>query len=118
MSLESFKSFVQTKPYLINYVKNKEMSWQEFYNIYELYGPNNSIWDKYSETAISSSSNNFSFKDLFGIIKNVDMNELQKGIGSLQKGIGYLQDMVSKREVPSGKTSSYEPRPIHKHFDD
>lgn len=117
MSLENFKSFVKTKPELINYVRKKEMSWQEFYNIFELYGPNNSIWDKYTE-AIKEATSTFSFKDILGTIKNIDMTELQKGIGSLQKGIGYLQDMVSKRDDITRKTSSYEPRPIHKHFDD
>ena len=121
MSLESFKSFVKEKPDLIDYVKRKEMSWQEFYNLYELYGPNHNIWDKYLKVGSASSSSSFSFKDMLGMFKNIDMNEVQKGIGSLQKGIGYLQNMVAERtakNTPETKKSSYEPRPMHKYFDD
>ncbi len=117
MSKESFKSFVRTKPELIDFVRKKEMSWQEFYNIYELYGENSSIWDKYTkEEAVATGA--FSLKNFINSLSNVDMNELQKGIGSLQKGIGYIQDIVSKKDTPNVNVSSYEPRPIHKHFED
>ena len=46
----------KTKQEHKNYVRKKEMSWKEFYNIFELYGPNNSIWDKYTE-ALNMSAN-------------------------------------------------------------
>jgi len=95
MSLESFKSFVREKPALINYVRNKEVTWQEFYDMYELYGPTHSVWNKYLGITTNSP---LSFKDLFGAIGNIDMSELQKGIGSLQKGLGYLQDLVKDKE--------------------
>lgn len=117
MSLENFKAFVREKPSLINYVRNKEVTWQEFYDMYELYGPNHSVWNKY--LGITNNSP-LSFKDLFNSLGNIDMNELQKGIGSLQKGIGYLQEMVKDKgsDIPSVRKSSYEPRPLYKHFDD
>ena len=47
MSLENFKNFVRNKPNLQNFVAKGEMSWQDFYNMYELYGEQNSVWDKY-----------------------------------------------------------------------
>lgn len=115
MSLESFKLFVRNRPELAQYVRNKEMSWQDFYDLYDLYGESNSIWDKYKSAVVSSS---VSFRDILSSFKNIDMDEIQKGIGSLQKGIGYLQDLVSKKEVPEIRESTYTPRPIHKHFDD
>ena len=53
------------------------------------------------------------------MFKNVNMNDLQEGINSLQKGIGYIQDMVKSKtkDIPVRK-SSYEPRPMYRHFDD
>lgn len=111
MSLESFKLFVRSKPNLVKYVNNKEMSWQEFYDLYELYGPNNSIWDKYNESNI----NDFSFKNILSNFKNINMDEVQKGISSLQKGVDYLKDIVKDNNE---NKDEYEPRPIYKHFDD
>ncbi len=119
MSLESFKSFVKEKPILANYVKTNEMTWQKFYEMYELYGPSNSVWDRYIKT--TSTEKTSSFKDMLSMVKNIDMGELQKGIGSLQKGIGYIQDLIKEKgttSVNSLRKEEYKPRPIYKHFDD
>ena len=118
MPLSDFKSFVRERPSLANYVNKNEMTWQKFYEMYELYGANNSIWDNYLSTT-STSSSSTSIKDMLGMFKNVNMNDLQEGINSLQKGIGYIQDMVKSKtkDIPVRK-SSYEPRPMYRHFDD
>ena len=118
MPLSDFKSFVRERPSLANYVNKNEMTWQKFYEMYELYGANNSIWDNYLSTT-SASSSSTSIKDMLGMFKNVNMNDLQEGINSLQKGIGYIQDMVKSKtkDIPVRK-SSYEPRPMYRHFDD
>lgn len=123
MSKENFKVFVRERPNLIDYVTRKEMTWQEFYNLYELYGPDHDIWNKYSNTSNNQSiksNSTFSLKDMFGMLGNIDMNEFQKGIGSLQKGIGYLQDFIGEKSSSDNgvRKPSYEPRPIHKYFDD
>ena len=122
MSLESFKTFVRESPNLANFVTKGERSWQDFYDMFNLYGANNSVWDKYlGKTAITTAAAGtaFSFKEIFNMIKNVDMREVQSGIGSIQKGLGYLQDIVNTKidDVVSTR-STYEPRPMHKHFDD
>ena len=39
--LEEFKNFVKDNPKLINYVKNNEMTWQKFYEMYDIYGKEN-----------------------------------------------------------------------------
>ncbi len=115
MSLNKFKIFVKNKPILVDYVKNGSMSWQDFYNIYELYGENSSVWNKYLE----SNSNTITLKDLFENIKNIDMTEVQNSINSLQKGIDYLQELInSKDKENSVKQSSYEARPLYRYFDD
>lgn len=119
MSLDNFKTFVRNNPSLINYVRNKEMSWQDFYEMFSLYGSENHIWDKYlGITNVGTSS----IKNIFSYLNNIDMNELQKGIGSLQKGIGYVQDFIASRTSSQTNTetnkSSYEPRPLYKYFDD
>ena len=48
MSKEDFKAFVRTKPELANYVTSGDMTWQKFYELYDIYGEDNTIWDKYT----------------------------------------------------------------------
>lgn len=123
MSLESFKSFVRERPKLMDFVANKTMSWQDFYNMYELYGPNNDVWSKYLTTTATTSTKvsdvTASFKDIFNSFKNMNMNDVQKGINSLQKGIKYIKDIVDTKTGPEQlRKTTYEPRQIYKYFDD
>lgn len=113
MSLEGFKAFVREKPNLIKYVQNKEMTWQDFYNMYELYGPKNSIWNNY--LGITNNSP-VTVKDVFNTFKNMDMEEVQKGINSLQKGIAYLEEIFAStsKDVPKIRDT----KPIYKRLDD
>ena len=47
MSKETFKEFIRNKPELINYINDGTMTWQKFYELYDLYGENNEIWKQY-----------------------------------------------------------------------
>ena len=51
---DDFKTFVASKPNLASYVKDGSMTWQKFYELYDLYGENNSVWDDYSLTRNNS----------------------------------------------------------------
>ena len=42
----SFKEFVSHHPELITFVKNKESTWQDFYEIYDIYGEDEKAWNK------------------------------------------------------------------------
>ena len=115
MSLDKFKIFVRNKPTLADYVKSGDMTWQDFYNMYELYGDNSTVWNKY----LNYSSNVVTLKDLFDNIKNIDMTEVQNSITSLQKGIGYLEELINSKDNEKNiKKSTYEARPLYRYFDD
>ena len=112
MSKETFKVFVRKHPELANYVLKNNTSWQQFYEIYELYGENNSIWNNYftketiTDTITSSAT---TIKDFISNLKNIDMDSVQKGINNIQKTIGLLQDI--------GLTNK-ESEPLYKRFED
>ena len=44
---EEFKVFVKDHPELINYIKSGDMTWQNFFEIYSIYGTNSEVWNKY-----------------------------------------------------------------------
>ncbi len=115
MPLENFKRFVKNKPILADYVARGDTTWQNLYDLYELYGEDSSVWSKY----LNANTNIITFKDMIDSIKNIDMTEVQNSINSLQKGIGYIEELVRSKEkdIPIRK-STYEPRPLYKYFDD
>lgn len=117
MSKELFKSFAKTHPELADTVLRGNATWQQLYEIFEIYGENSSIWNSYikssSQDVITSSAQ--TFKDFFNTIKNLDIDSVQKGVNNLQKTIGLLQDIGLGSKKESG---IYEPRPLYKRFDD
>ena len=52
MSKETFKEFIRNKPELINHVNNGTMTWQKFYELYDLYGEDDNIWKQYKQKKI------------------------------------------------------------------
>ena len=120
MSKESFKNFVRRNPSLINYVNNNTKSWQDFYEIYELYGESPSAWNKLLNNNTNSRSANTmkpeeAVKELVTMIKGIDLATVQKGITNIQKTISLVQDLgLGGSKTPA----SYEARPSFRHFDD
>lgn len=120
MSKETFKVFARNHPELATSVLKNNVTWQKLYELYEIYGENSQVWDGYfsKQVTISDKTTAFSssFKDLFNTVKNIDLDSVQKGVTNLQKTIGLLQDIGFSSA--SSKIPTYEPRPIHKYFED
>ena len=122
MSKEEFKSFVRKNPSLIKYVNNNSMTWQKFYEMYDMYGESNDIWNNYLGTTsnnivktntLSSSEN--AFRELVNTVKTINLEKVQKGINSLQKTISLVQELGSSNNTTP---KEYERRPIYKQFAD
>lgn len=117
--LANFKEFVKKNPSLIRFVRNNEMTWQKFYELYDLYGPDHEAWNTYllpSATAVAEASAVKETSDIFSWFKNIDLDALQENIGSIQRVVGVLQDLGSNKE--ESIKPEYKPRPLYKHFED
>ena len=110
MKKEEFKEFVKNNPILLNYVNNNEMTWQKFYEMYDIYGSDNEIWDKYLKKNDKTKTG-----EIEKFIKNINLDNLQESINSIQRVLGVVGDLVGKKEVAA---SVYEPKPIYQHLDD
>lgn len=113
--VDEFKEFVKKNPKLVKYVKSGESNWQKFYEIYDLYGDNNEAWKDYLDVEIAATSG-AALTDLFGWLKNLNLDSIQSGVNNLQRVLGVVQDL--KGSDNSKPTNEYKPRPMYKHFED
>lgn len=95
------------------------MTWQKFYEQWNMYGEDNSVWDKYkmASTTTATKDESFSFSSLVDMAKKVDMDSVKKGVNSLQKVVELLQGFTAGK-VGTTPTTGYEPRQLFKKFED
>lgn len=120
-NIDNFKSFVKKNPKLITFVKNGSMSWQKFYELYDLYGEDDTVWNEYvkeekKEVKQETRNNTNSLSNIVEMAKNIDAAKLQDGITSIQKAISLFGDMLTKNNQTT--SSNYTPRPVYRRFDD
>lgn len=124
MKKEEFKKFVRNNPNLVKYVQNHKMTWQQFYEIYDLYGEENSIWSNFKDTNDNNTTKNTfagtsliaTIKELFQLFKGVDLNTVQKTLSSLDKAIEAFKGFNNNSN--DANRGSYEERPKYKYFED
>lgn len=113
MSKDDFKLFAKSHPELLSYIKSGEMTWQKFYEIYDIYGEDESAWKTYL------SSDKFNFNNIKDMLKNIDTKSIQNHINTAQKAIGVVQELAGKKDVADIVTKGpLSPRPITKIFED
>lgn len=116
---EEFKEFVKNNPHLLKYVKTNEMSWQKFYEMYDLYGEDEKIWSEYknNQTKIEEEAKIAGMSDMLAWLKMIDLDSLQEGVSSLQRVLGVFQDLSGNKTATNTK-EEYKPRPLYRHFED
>ena len=96
------------------------MTWQKFYEMYDMYGEDDKAWNNYLKDdkvdKIASTASSIGFADFINWLKTVNLDGLQEGIGNVQRVLGIFQDFTKKDD--SSKNDEYKPRPIYKHFED
>jgi len=120
MKQEEFKNFVRTKPELIKYVQNGKMTWQKFYELYDLYGTDESIWNKYILRDRSGVEDSIS--KITNMVKNVNVDSIKSHINTAQKAIDFVSDLTKKNptsNIAENLTKGpVSPRPLNKFFED
>lgn len=119
--LDNFKLFVKKNPALLKYVNNKEMTWQKFYEMYDIYGEDGKVWKDYitadeTKEKVKAAVTGASLGEFFNFFKDINLDSVQEGIESLQRVVGMIGDVTNKKnQTPQ---QEYKPRPLYKHFDD
>ena len=110
-NLDKFKQFVKLKPEFANYIKDGSMTWQKFYELYDMYGEDSTIWSSFTKEEKKSPTIN----ELINMAKNIDMNKLHDGVNSLSKAVGLFSELFASKDIPN---NDYQPRTIYQRFDD
>ena len=119
---DDFKNFVTKHPNLVSIVKNKKHTWQDLFEVYDLYGEDESLWDRYlnNRDTNSNSIDTSSIGELTKLFKNINIESVQKYIDTAQKAIGVIQQLTGSG-VGTNIGSQVGPeiaRPINKIFED
>ena len=112
MSKELFKKFVRLHPELGNSVIDGKTSWQKLYELYDMYGEDETIWRKYSGVKNSG-------KKISDYMEKFDPDSLQKHIENAQKALDIFSELATKTtENINNNIKPNIARPLTKFFGD
>ncbi len=111
-NLDNFKLFIKQNPTFASYIKDGTMTWQKFYELYDMYGEDSSVWEEYKQEKKKGTTLN----DIVNLAKNIDMDKFQDGVNSLSKAVSLFSDLFANKST--GSTSTYKPRAIYRRFED
>ena len=116
---DDFKTFVSNHPDLISIVESKKHTWQELYEVFDLYGNSEEAWSKYLKNNSSNNTSSLSsIGELTKLFKNIDIESVQKYINTAQKAIGIVQELTGGEVANTIAKGPTNPRPINKIFED
>ena len=117
---DEFKLFAAKHPEFIKYVRSGKTTWQNLFEIYDIYGEQEDAWSNYLENTSTGKSNDAGFKSFTDKLKNMDFNSIQEHINTAQKALGIVQELTTKGSAAAGAAAAttVEPRPINKIFED
>lgn len=91
--IDDFKVFVRSMPSLRDEVTNGRYTWQQLYEIYDVYGENDKFWNPYRSSSLDLSS-------FFEVVKNIDLNALSKSFDGIQKVLDLVSTLMVKEDKP------------------
>ena len=103
---DNFKKFIHSHPEYIDYIKENNISWQHMFELYDIYGEDEKIWEKYLSTPNIKDS--VSIKGLLNTIKNINLDSLEENISSIQKAVGLVEELTKKEIEEEKKTPKEE----------
>ena len=72
---EMFKEFVRLNPEFATSVKNGKTTWQELFQIYDLYGSESKLFDQYRKVnKIENFTSSIGVKDIIDSLKNINID--------------------------------------------
>ena len=90
--LDEFKKFIATIPSIKTDVLNGRYTWQQLYETYVLYGPEDKFWLAYKQ------SNTLDLGQILSFIKSIDVQALTTSLESIEKVLTMASSFLTKDE--------------------
>ena len=103
--IDNFKIFIKSHPEFIDYVKENNISWQRLYELYDIYGEDINIWNKYINS--NTIKDTINIRGLLNTIKNINLDSLEENISSIQKAVNLVEELT-KNDKEESKTIKKE----------
>ena len=103
--LDKFKKFVSNHPEFVDYVKKNNVSWQTLYELYDIYGEDDKVWNKYIKNDIKDSIN---IEGLLNTLKNINLDSLEENISSIQKAVGLVEELTREDDKKDSEVKAKE----------
>ena len=99
-TFEEFKEFIKDKQFLKEKVKNKETTWQELFERFDLYGKDDEIFlDKQEEkTEEKKEEKDDSMSSFLNLISGIDVDKISDGLNGMKKILNILSEITTGDE--------------------
>lgn len=111
--MNEFREFVALHPLLRDEVKSGKRTWQNVYEDWVIYGDNNTIWNNYKKQEEKASPtlgdmfNMEKIKNVVGMVKKIDTNQINKTLNNVQKIIQIVQSIGTNKGVSISGTNAF-----------
>lgn len=97
--LTEFKKFIATMPSIKEDVLNGRYTWQQLYELYDVYGKEDKFWEPY-QTKVN---NTMDLSAIVELVKGIDLNALSSGLATLEKVLNVASGFLVKNEPTNQK---------------
>lgn len=105
--LEEFKEFAKTKPFLKTYVEIGKYTWQDLFERYDIYGPDDDVFKEElekektnSEEETKTSEKKEGLGSILDAISGFDADKISEGLNGMKKILGILSEVTKPDELP------------------
>ena len=121
--LEEFKEFAKTKPFLKTYVEIGKYTWQDLFERYDIYGPDDDVFKEElekektnGEEETKTSEKKEGLGSILDAISGFDADKISEGLNGMKKILGILSEVTKPDELPKVSKRKMS-RPYQRHDD-
>ncbi len=115
--VQEFKTFVKAHPHVLKKVKQKEKTLQELFEEWMLFGEEDPSWyeENQEDQEDGEATNEKGIGSMLGAIKQMNFEEVQKGIEQFSGAVYSIQEVLSQFRKPKSQppySQSHSPFPF------
>lgn len=118
-TFDEFKTFVRDKTFLKEKVKKGETSWQELFERYDLYGPDDELFqqkkqesaaepeqkeasaEEHEDAKAEDAKADDSVSSFFNMLSGIDVDKISDGLNGMKKILNILSEVTTGDEIPT-----------------